>query len=100
MWYWLHFVCYTAAMSVQFEEEQLLSRAPVKSSKRGLPALLVSWGLAKDERGAATLLLIVCGVALIFSIGALVLSSSSGKHVTPEEYRDPARVTIPPSRAL
>ncbi|HWH16304.1 MAG TPA: hypothetical protein VNU25_01835 [Candidatus Paceibacterota bacterium] len=87
-------------MSVQFEEEQLLARAPVKSVSKGIPSLLVSWGLAKDEKSAATLLLLACGGALVLSIGILVVTSSGKQPVAPEEYQDPARVIVPPPRTL
>lgn len=67
-------VCYTLHMSVQFEEEQQLSRTPMQSSAKGITALLISWGFAKDEKSAQTILLITVVVCIVI-IGAVWLFS-------------------------
>lgn len=85
-------------MSVQFEEEQQLSRTPVRSSAKGMTALVISWGLAKDEKSAQTILLITAGAAFVLALGVWVFASPARPAVSPERYQDPARVTIPPAR--
>lgn len=85
-------------MNVTFEEEQQLSRAPVQSTAKGMTALVISWGLAKNEKGATTVLLITAGAALALALGVWLFSSPARPAVSPERYQDPARVTIPPTR--
>ena len=85
-------------MNVTFEEEQQLSRAPARSATKGMTALVISWGLAKDEKGAAMVLLMAAGAALVLAIGIWVFASPARPAVSPERYQDPARVSIPPTR--
>lgn len=85
-------------MSIQFEEEQQLSRIPARSTTRSMTALVISWGLAKDEKSAATMLLIAASMALALAAGIWLFASPTRQAVSPEAYQDPARVSIPPSR--
>ena len=86
-----------SSMNVVFNEEQAYGRT-VARTPRGLFALVIGWGLAKDEKSATTVLLILFGITLILAVGVIVLASPSKQAVSPEKYADPARVTIPPPR--
>lgn len=72
-------------MSVQFEEEQQLSRTPMRSSAKGITALLISWGLAKDERSAQTILLITVAACIVLIAGVWLFSPGRAQGPTHEE---------------
>ena len=66
-------------MSVQFNEEQPLSRA-LKERPEGpsIRAFLVNAGIAKDTRSADILMLGIIGILVIITVVALFSLNSSG----------------------
>lgn len=63
---------------VQFDEEQALTRYAAAPQKRGgIIGMLISRGIAKDERTAQLILLVVIAVCVI--IMGFVLFSGGGK---------------------
>ncbi len=45
-------------MSVEFENQPVIKRAPIKKGKAGLPDLLIKWGVAENQQKANTILTI------------------------------------------
>ncbi len=84
-------------MSVQFDEGQMFSRTPGKATTRSIPSFLVSWGIAKNEASAATLLFAASCIVLVLSIAIYMFSSHQKDGVSPQEYQDPAGIAVPPS---
>lgn len=59
---------------VSFEEERTLAPAPqLQTSQPFLTRLVISWGFAKDEKGAQTVLIGVVVVAVILAIAVPLL---------------------------
>lgn len=56
-------------MNVTFEEEQTLAPTVSRSTQvRGLYALVIRWGLAKDEREASIALIIIAALAGLLAV--------------------------------
>ena len=74
---------------VQFSQEQY---APTRtySSTKGIPALVVKWGLARTEKEANMLLLGTAGLCIIAAIALPFFFGSSDKSFSSEEYTQDA----------
>lgn len=77
-------------MSVQFDENSTLQQvqyATLNQAPKGITGRLISWGVAKDKKGANMVLLIAFGILLIISI--IFFAQLGGNDVvvdiTPEE---------------
>lgn len=66
---------------VQFSEEQQYATPPPVVRQGGLIQLVQKWGLAKDEKGAQQVLLIIVGVAVLIAVVSIVLGGSSESSV-------------------
>lgn len=59
---------------VSFDEERTLAPAPqLQTSRPFLIRLVIGWGLAKDEKGAQTVLIGIVIVALVIAIAVPLL---------------------------
>lgn len=70
--------------NVQFQDQNNVYRAP---KKKGLSAMVIKWGLAKDEKGAQMVLLIIAVVAIL--IGGFFMFSGGSAGV-PVDTPDPS----------
>ena len=71
-------------MSVTFDEEQQITRAP-QSRASGLYGLVIRWGFAKNEKGASAVLLVATGIMIVLIIGLWAMSSRTPTGPTHEE---------------
>lgn len=69
--------------NVQFQDQQQFRTV---AKKKGVTQMVINMGLAKDEKGAQVVLLIVAGVAVAV---ALFFMFSGGSNVTPAELPAP-----------
>ena len=59
--------------NVQFEDQ---NNSYTVTKKKGLSAMVISWGLAKDEKGAQVVLLIIAVVAI--AVGGFFMFTGGG----------------------
>ena len=66
--------------NVQFDDQQQVRYAP---KTKGLGGLVISWGLAKDQKGAHVVLLVVLVVAVVIGFATpAVLGGNSESQVS------------------
>ncbi|MEA2701862.1 MAG: hypothetical protein QOE22_571 [Candidatus Parcubacteria bacterium] len=79
---------------VQFTEESFHTSTKKKPS-RGLTALLIRAGFAKDERQAGMLMLVVAAICIVAAIAFIALSTGGPGPLSPEERRQLEESTRP-----
>lgn len=74
---------------VQFTEEQYAPAPRQASAISGLVSVVMAWGLAKDEREAEKVLLIIAGIAAVIGVAVWWISTP---HVQPMSKQEAIRV--------
>lgn len=64
--------------NVQFDDQY---QHTYSTRPKGLEGLMISWGLAKDKKGAQVVLLIVAVIAVIIAFGAPMIFSNNQNQV-------------------
>ncbi len=85
--------------NVSFEEEQQLASGPIVSrGPKGIVGWLIKSKLAKDEKSANTVMLIIVAVCIATAIGFFVLAGGDAHELTNQERLRLERSTPPPVR--
>lgn len=62
--------------NVEFEDKQTVYRS---EKKRGITQMLIRFGIAKDEKSAQVVMLVIAGLAVVSALFLVFSSSTSGK---------------------
>jgi len=73
---------------VQFTKEQYARRPQYAQVVSGLTALVIRWGLAKNEKEAQRTLLIIAGIAIVIAIAIPVFFGGSSEPSVPRSVID------------
>lgn len=85
--------------NVSFEEEQQLASAPIASrAPKGIVGMLIKSGLAKDEKSANTVMLIIVGICIVAAGAVFMLMGSGERPLTDAERFRLEQSTPLPSR--
>ena len=84
--------------NVSFEEEQQLATGPIASrGPKGITGWLIKTKLAKDEKSASTVMLIIVGVCVVVAGGIFFLMGGDDRPLTDaEKFRLEQSTPLPP----
>lgn len=78
--------------NVQFDDQY---QHTYSTKSKGLEGLIISWGLAKDKKGAQMVLLIIAGIAIVIAFGAPIIFSNNQNQIPQEQVENDPLPPVP-----